>query len=193
MRTTRTMIKSSFILLILSLQLSVTALAQNQRKTSTAFEILNTFVGEWEGNATLYYPRSEGKTERKETISVICDTVLKGTYIECNSIWKQTNGNTRELITYWNYDAWIDSFQILYLYDNWPGKVNYPLSLDSSKRMFVGYDTFIARGGIPAEERVEWFISEDGNEIWSNEYNHYQTDPEGYWAKSFEFVWKRKH
>jgi len=193
MRTSGTIIKTSIILLILPVQLSISAFGQNKPKTSSAFEILNTFVGEWQGTATLYYPRSAGKSERKETISVICDTVLKGTYIECNSIWKQTNGNTRELITYWNYDARTDSFQILYLYDNWPGKVNYPLSFDSSKRMFVGHDTFIARGGIPAQERVEWFISEDGNEIRCNEHNHCQTDPEGYWAKSFEFIWKRKH
>ena len=182
-----------FILLLITFFILTTlVIAQNKMDIANPLDILNVFVGEWEGSATAFYPRIEGKENREETIYVTCRKVLKGTYIECNSIYKQTNGNSRELLVYWNYDAKADSFQILYLYDNWPGKVNYPLYFDTTERLFTGYDTFTVHGSIPAEERVETYISEDGNEIRHTEYNHYQTDPEDYWVKSFESVWKRK-
>ncbi|WP_420580917.1 hypothetical protein [Reichenbachiella sp.] len=153
--------------------------------------ILHTFIGEWTGNATAYFPRDSSRATRFETIQAVGKKILKGTYVEISSTWKQKNGSTRELLELLNYHVRKDSFQVLYLYDNWPGRVDYPLSFDKETRTFKGYDTFIARGGVPAEEKVEWVISEDGNEIRGTEYNHLSTDPEGYWPKTFEYVLRR--
>lgn len=160
----------------------------NQGKTS----ILLSFEGNWTGSAIAYFPRDKERPNRTETIVASGQKTLKGSYIQLNSTWTQPNGDYRTLLTFWNYHVRKDSFQILYLYDNWPGRVDYALSYDSANRTFKGYDTFMARGNVPAEEKVEWIISEDGNEIRSIEYNHLATDPEGYWPKTFEFVLRRE-
>ncbi len=154
--------------------------------------ILDVFVGEWQGTATAWFPRLDDREPRRESVEATCSKTLKGTYAEFRSTWTQPDGKSRDLIIFWNYDARRDSFQILFLYDNWPGKVQYALHYDSLKRLFKGYDTFTGRDGVPAQERVEWRISEDGNTIYGREFNHYQTDPEGYWPQTFEFVWQRK-
>ncbi|MEO9802689.1 MAG: hypothetical protein ABJF04_05540 [Reichenbachiella sp.] len=154
-------------------------------------KILHVFEGNWTGSATAYFPRDTTKENRIESIEAAGKKVLKDTYIEISSTWTQANQDYRTLLTLWNYHVRKDSFQILYLYDNWPGRVDYTLSYDSTARTFYGYDTFMARGNIPAEEKVEWVISEDGNEIRSTEYNHLSTDPKDYWPKTFEFVLKR--
>ena len=54
--------------------------------------------------------------------------------------------------------------------------------------MFSGEDEFIATGGVKAFEKVTWSLSSDKKELRSTEYNHFETDPEGYWPKTFEFV-----
>ncbi len=177
---------------LLLLCLSVLLPAQEKSRSDAATKILQSFVGEWEGSATAYYPRQEDKTPRKEMITVNARKMLKDTYVECSSVWTQPNGDYRELMIYWNYNTRADSFQILFFYDNWPGRVNYKLHFDPESRTLNGYDTFTGRGGVPAEEKVVWQISQDGNEIRCTEYNHYQTDPEDYWPTTFEFVWRRK-
>ncbi|MDW3209897.1 MAG: hypothetical protein R8N23_08525 [Reichenbachiella sp.] len=169
-----------------------TALAQNESKTFDPQPVLVTFVGEWTGQATAYFPRDSSKTTRLESIQAVGKKILKDTYVEIKSSWTQEDGSTRELLELLNYPVRKDSFQVLYLYDNWPGRVDYPLSYNEETRTFKGYDTFIARGGIPAEEKVEWVISKDGNEIRGTEYNHLSTDPDGYWPKTFEYVLRRK-
>ncbi|MDH4070778.1 MAG: hypothetical protein OEV30_10160 [Ignavibacteria bacterium] len=108
------------------------------------------------------------------------------------SVWTSEAGMSRELLKFLNYKQGTDSVTILYLYDNRSGRVLYPLSFDSESRELRGYDTFIARGNIPAEERVAWHLSEDLDIIVGTAFNHYQTDPEDYWPQSFRFVWRRK-
>lgn len=154
--------------------------------------IIHQFEGRWQGKATAYFPRDQGKANRIETVRATGKKVLKDTYVELSSTWTQPNGEYRTLLTFWNYHSRNDSFQILYLYDNWPGRVDYKLSYDTLTRTFSGSDTFIAKGGIQAEEKVEWVISADGKEIRSIEYNHLATDQEDYWPKTFEFVLRRE-
>ena len=166
--------------------------AQDKSKDFDPASVLNSFVGKWSGNATAYYPRDSTKKTRYETIEAIGRKILKDTYVEMQSTWTQENGESRELFILWNYHIKKDSFQILFLYDNWPGRVDYPLSYDPISRTLKGYDTFIARGGISAEEKVEWQISEDGKEIRGTEYNHLATDPEDYWPKTFEYILRRE-
>lgn len=167
------------------------AVVAQDAKTFDPLPVLHTFVGEWKGSATAYYPRDSTRNNRIEKINAEGKKMLKDTYVEISSTWTQEDGSSRELLEFLNYHVRKDSFQILYLYDNWPGRVDYPMSYDQETGTFNGYDTFIARGGIPAEEKVEMVISEDGNEIRGTEYNHLSTDPEGYWPKTFEYVLKR--
>lgn len=178
--------------LILLLFTCCSAFAQQGAKNFDPLPILHTFIGEWTGDATAYYPRDSSRTTRFETIQAVGKKMLKETYVELSSTWTQKDGSTRELLQLLNYHVRKDSFQVLYLYDNWPGRVDYPLSYNEETRTFKGYDTFMARGGIPAEEKVEWVISEAGDEIRGTEYNHLATDPEGYWPKTFEYVLRRK-
>ncbi|MEO9966771.1 MAG: hypothetical protein ABJF11_13320 [Reichenbachiella sp.] len=168
------------------------AFAQNKADANEIMSILENFEGRWQGTATAYFPRDKSLENRNETIEAVGEKVLKDSYVELRSTWTQANGDYRSLITFWNYHIKKDSFQILYLYDNWPGRVDYALDYDSATRTFKGYDTFVAKGGIQAEEKVEWVISEDGNEIKSTEYNHLATDPDDYWPVTFEFVLRRE-
>ncbi len=149
------------------------------------------FTGEWEGTGRAYYPREKDRSPRDETVSAGCRPILRGTYMECRMVWTQRDGRSRELIAYWNYNRDRQAYEILFLYDDWGGKVNYPLDFDPIRREFTGSDTFRVKG-IAAKEKVKWRISPDGNEIQGVEYNHLETDPEGYWPLTFEFVWRRK-
>ncbi len=182
--------KFTFILLLIlstNLIFSQTELQEDKK------ELLDVFVGEWEGTATAFFEREPERENRIEEISMVCKKILKGNYIRCESKWTNTkNGRVRDLVIYWNYDRRSDNYDILFLYDNWPGKVNYKLEYDKEATKLTGGDTFTASGNIPAEEKVEWVFSDNGNEIISREFNHYETDPDDYWAKSFEFVLERK-
>ncbi len=153
--------------------------------------VLGFFVGKWEGKATLFSPRGTNKL-RIESVTFTCIKVLKETYVQCKSTWTNIDRKTRDLITFWNYDKQNDQYEILYIYDNWPGKVNYPLKYDSGKRLLTGSDTFKGPDGVAAKEKVEWSISKNGNEIVSREYNHYETDPDSTWQLSFEFILHKK-
>lgn len=154
--------------------------------------ILEVFVGEWEGHATAYFPRNENRSNREETVSAVCTKVLGGNYIQCITNWTQQNGQSRELYIYFNYDKRNEVYKVLFLYDDWGEIVQYPITFDSENNVFRGVDTFTTSKGIKGEEHVEWWFSEDGNEIRGKEFNHYETDQEDYWPQSFDFVWKRK-
>lgn len=180
-----------FPLLVFSMFVSVSA-STGQTEPFTPTQFLDAFIGEWEGTATAWYPREDGRPPREETVRVTCRPVLNGTYVECHSVWTTGTGTSRELLTFWNYDQEVDSVNILFLYDNWAGKVLYPLSFDPESRELRGYDTFTASGNIPAEERVSWHLSGDLDTIQGTAFIHYQTDPEDYRPQSFRFVLKRK-
>ena len=172
-----------------------TSVAQSQLNTIDsikAAKVLNAFIGEWEGDATAYFPRDKDRKNRKEKVVVSGKKILNGNYIECNANWTQSNGENRELNIYLNYDKKKSLIDILFLYDDWPGKVNYPLGYDEKSRTLTGVDTFTTSKGVKGKERVEWWISEDHSIIVGREYNHYETDAEDYWPMSFEFEWKRK-
>ena len=177
--------KTNFAVLILGCIVGVPTIADELALS------LDVFAGEWAGEATAYFPRREDRDDRHEDVELHCEQVLKNTYVQCRSSWTTTDGRTRELLVFWNFDEESDRYQILYLYDNWPGKVNYELAYDAATRTLKGSDTFEGPGGVAAKERVEWTFAEDGQEIRSTEFNRYATDPEGYWAKSFEFVLRR--
>ena len=149
------------------------------------------FVGSWEGTSTLYRPRDTTRDIRVETVRAVCDSILKGTYVRCQSRWTREDGRYRDLNIYWNYNALDSLYDILFLYDDWPGKVNYPLTYDAENREFTGVDTFTTPKGVAARERVSWTISADGNTIVGTEHNHFATDPPDYWPMSFKFIWHR--
>jgi len=155
--------------------------------------IIKTFVGEWEGEATAFFPRKPDRPNRNEKVNVVCKEVLEGNYIECNTKWAIENGRTRKLLIFWTYNKKTEKFNILFLYDDWPEIVNYPLDYDPQNRIFRGIDNFTTSRGIKGEEHVEWEISADSNVIKGTEYNHYENDPKDYWPKSFEFTWRRKN
>jgi Protein of unknown function (DUF1579) len=164
----------------------------NQVDSAKAVKLLSAFVGEWSGEATAYFPRDKEKKNRKEKVEITGKTILGGSYIECNSNWTQSGGENRELNIYLNYDNKKAAINILFLYDDWPGKVTYPLGYDDKSRTLTGVDTFTTSKGVKGKERVEWWISEDHSIIVGREYNHYETDPEDYWPMSFEFEWRKK-
>jgi hypothetical protein len=176
---------SSYLMIIMSL-------SSPQVASQDTSNIIGIFEGEWEGNATAYFPRDKNRENREEVVKAECKKILKDTYIQCSTSWTRTDGRTRTLMIFLNYDNENKNHEILFIYDNWPGKVKYKLYYNEEERKFTGSDTFTAPGGIAAEERVEWFISTDGSEIRCIEYNHYVTDADGYWPKTFEFIWRRK-
>ena len=160
--------------------------------SAAAGEWLATLIGEWEGTATAYFPRDTGRSPRVERVTASCEWALGKAYVECRSVWTTDEGSVRRLITYFNYNHRSGEFDILFLYDNWPGKVNYPLAFDPEQRTISGRDTFTGPGGVDAEERVSWRIADDGNTISGLEHNHFASDSDGYWPKTFEFEWRRK-
>jgi len=154
--------------------------------------LMDKYVGRWEGTGTLYYPRDTSRAPRIEHVVASFERVLKGTYVEGNTSWtRTTDGRVRDLKIFFNYDDEQKAYQVLFLYDNWGGIVRYPLTVDTASWLLKGQDTFSAPDGTPAEEHVEWWFSDDGQEIGCREYNHYGSDPEGFWPLNFEFVWKR--
>lgn len=147
--------------------------------------------GKWVGKSETYYPRDSSKEKRIEEVQVECQYILKATYMECKSKWTDQNENTRDLRIYFTYNSREKHHDILFLYDNWPGKVNYPLYYDSLKNKFTGSDNFISSGNIKAMEKVEWFLDEKENKIISREYNHFENESDTFWPKTFEFTWQK--
>jgi hypothetical protein len=158
---------------------------------SSASGVPDLFLGKWEGTATAFFPRDPERQPRRESVTAECTHALKDTYVRCRTTWVSEAGDSRELLIFWNHNSRENNVQVLYLYDNWPGKVNYPLEWDPETRTITGADTFTAADNVAAEERVRWQFAADGTEISSIEENHYSTDPEDYWARSFEFTWQR--
>lgn len=152
---------------------------------------LKPIIGNWEGVAKRYNPRDSIQKIEIESIHASCKAILDSTYIECTTVWKSNNGSKRNLNIYFNYNSRQDLYDILFLYDNWPGKVNYPLKYSEADNTFKGRDDFIAKGGIQAEEKVSWQILDNGNRIISIENNHFNNEEENYWPKVFEFEWNR--
>lgn len=154
-------------------------------------QVLDRFMGRWHGTATAYFPRRPERETRDETVEVNCERALKETYVECHSKWTDQAGVMRELRMFWNYHPRDGRFEILYLYDNWPGKVQYLLDYDPEKRSLTGRDSFEGPGGVSAEEIVSWQFAADGQTIRSTEQNHFATDAGDYWPVMFEFTWQR--
>lgn len=149
-------------------------------------------IGEWEGRSTFLFEREEGREPVHEDVRATCGYILKKTYIQCDTQWtRDGDGRKRTFRVHFNYNALDETHQILFLYDNWPRHFAYPLKFDETENAFVGLSTFENSDGVEGNERVLWSVSQDGNEVRSREYNHLATDPEDYYAQSFEFIWRR--
>ncbi|MBT8061506.1 MAG: DUF1579 family protein, partial [Gammaproteobacteria bacterium] len=120
----------------------------NEPSPSPGLDVLENFVGRWQGTATAYFPRQPERESRHEQVQASCEKALEGTYVECRSIWTDTNGATRELRMFWNFHAREDRFEILYLYDNWPGKVQYKIEYNADTGTLTGRDSFQGPGGV---------------------------------------------
>lgn len=177
--------KITFLMALLCLSTSIAA--QHDAKLTT--KDLDFFIGEWKGEAVHYYPRDVSRETRTESVSAICDYILNQTYIKCETVWTTEGGKERKFLLHLN--ALEDTYQLLFMYDNWPRHVSYPLQYIAEKGIYMGESSFVGGDGIVGEERVEWLISEDKSEIVSKEYNHLSSDKEGYWAHYFKFRWKR--
>lgn len=180
------------VLIFLLLAWASVSLGQAPETDFSPDEVLEQFIGRWQGSATARFPRRPERALRQESVVADCKKALKATYVECRSQWTSTEGAIRELRMFWNFHPSEGQFEILYLYDNWPGKVQYLLEYDAEARTLTGRDSFEGPGGIAAEEVVTWQFAEDGQSIKSSEQNHYVTDPDDYWPTTFEFTWRRQ-
>lgn len=179
---------SHFKLKIILLLFSISIIKFDLNAQSISESPLNHFIGSWEGEAIRFSPR-KGLKEERETIKAECKSILDNTYVECTTTWKGKSSE-RYMNIYFNYNSKEDTYDILFLYHNWPGKVNYPMKYDENLKQFSGSDTFTAQGNIPAQEKVTWKILDNGN-IKSTEWNHFQNEDEDFWPKTFEFEWRK--
>lgn len=152
---------------------------------------LEFLIGEWEGQSTFLYPRDEDRSPAHETVQVSCAYVLKDSYIQCDTAWTNADDRTRTFRLHFNHNQLDEAYQVLFIYDNWPRHVSYLLNYDESKNAYIGFSEFEDAEGGTGEERVEWRLSDDQRELHSAEFNHLETDPDGFWANSFEFVWRK--
>ncbi len=166
------------------------ALAFGQEREKS-IEDLGFLVGAWRGEATLSYPREENRSARLETVEAACAYVLKDTYIQCDTAWTREDGETRTFRLHFNYNDLDGAYQTLFVYDNWPRQVSYLLNYDAKASAYIGLSDFEDSDGVAGQERTFWRVSEDGNEIRSEEYNHLETDPPDHWPRYFEFVWRK--
>ena len=148
-------------------------------------------IGDWEGQSTFLYPREEGREQSQETVSTTCKYVLKETYIQCDTAWTNAEDRTRTFRLHFNYNQLDEGYQVLFVYDNWPRHVSYLLHYDDKAGAYIGLSDFEDSDGVSGQERVEWRVSDDKRELRSSEFNHLETDPDGYWANYFEFVWRK--
>lgn len=154
---------------------------------------LDVFIGEWEGRSTFLFPRDEGRAPAHEDVTAVCKYVLKETYIQCDTAWTRSDGRTRTFRIHFNYNEEEGGYQTLFIYDNWPGISKYVLRYDSDAGDYVGFTEYENNDGVIVDERIVWVVSQDGNEIRSEEYHHAPSDSEGVWVQSFEFVWRRRN
>lgn len=158
-------------------------------KDEPTAEDLGFLIGDWAGEALHFYPREPGRLQRKEESRAECKYILRETYVQCDTVWTSEDGPERRLRLHFN--AMGSAYQVLFLYDNWPHHVAYPLTYDLDRRVFRGSSSFQNSDGTEGFERVEWNVSEDEREVVVQEYNHFATDPEDYWARYFKFTWRR--
>ena len=152
---------------------------------------LDFFIGEWRGEATLSYPREEGREPREETVAVSCNYILKDTYIQCDTAWTRADGRTRTFRLHFNHIEEDNVFQTLFIYDNYPHHVSYPLRFDAKTNAYLGSSDFEMDDGVAGSERIVWRVSEDGKEISCEEFNHLETDPDDFWPRNFQFTWRK--
>ena len=174
---------------------AVTALSfcaiTNAQAEENSIRDLDFFIGEWRGEATLSYPREEGREPRDETVSVSCDYILKDTYIQCDTAWTRADGRTRTFRLHFNHIEDENAYQTLFIYDNHPHHVSYPLRYNKESKAYLGASDFEMDDGVAGKERIVWRVSEDGNEISCEEFNHLETDPEDFWPRNFKFTWRK--
>ena len=181
------------MILLSAIQPNLYSQSQSSTIDSTnAKDLLNVFIGKWNGRGTAFYPRVKDRLDREETVTATGTKVLGGNYIQCSVKWTRKDGQSSELLIFFNFNVNINRYQVLFLYDDKGEIVYYPLTYYPKERVFKGENKFTTSNGVAAERRIEWWISEDGNEIRGREFNHFATDPENYWPRNFEFVWKRK-
>lgn len=161
------------------------------QKTEKSIKDLEFLIGAWRGEATLSYPREEKRSARLETVEAECRYILKNTYIQCDTAWTREDGQVRTFRLHFNYNHLDEAYQTLFIYDNWPRQVSYLFNYDVEANAYIGLSAFEDSIGVSGQERTLWRITNDGNEIRSEEYNHLETDPANYWPKYFEFVWRR--
>jgi len=181
---TRTIMAS----VVIMCSLPASGLAQEPEKS---IKDLNFLIGAWRGEATLSYPREVNRNARSETVEAECRYILKETYIQCDTAWTREDGDTRTFRLHFNYNSLDHAYQTLFIYDNWPRQVSYLLAYDAKAGVYAGQSDFEDSEGVSGQERIFWRVSEDGNEIHSEEYNHLETEPVDYWPKYFEFVWRK--
>ncbi len=163
----------------------------NDGVSKQSIKDLDFLIGEWEGQSTFFYPRDEGRTPSHETVRVLCQYVLKDTYIQCDTAWTNAQNQTRTFRLHFNHNQLDKAYQLLFIYDNWPRHVSYLLNYDDDQKAYFGFSEFEDANGQTGQERVEWRLSDDKRELHSTEFNHLESDPENYWANSFEFVWRK--
>ena len=174
--------------LLLTLFTPSLSLADELEKSIADLDFL---IGDWRGEAVLSYPREDGRDPRRENVEASCAYILNNTYIQCDTAWTREDGATRTFRLHFNYNALDEGYQTLFVYDNWPRHVSYLLHYDDNKGAYVGRSEFEDDDGVAGEERVIWRVAADGSEIQSEEYNHLETDPDDYWPRYFEFVWRK--
>lgn len=163
----------------------------NETDKEPSIKDLDFLIGTWEGQSTFLYPRDEERSPANETVKVSCAYVLKDTYIQCDTAWTNSDDRTRTFRLHFNHNRLDEAYQVLFIYDNWPRHVSYLLNYDDSEDAYIGLSEFEDADGETGEERVEWRLSEDERELRSAEFNHLASDPDDYWAKSFEYVWRK--
>ena len=174
---------------ILAMQLSPTfAFGQEAEQSIKDLDFL---IGAWRGEATLSYPREKNRDARLETVAAECGYILKNTYIQCDTVWTRDGGISRTFRLHFNYNNLDHAYQTLFVYDSWPRHVSYLVNYDTKADAYIGLSDFEDEEGVSGQERILWRVSEDGNEIHSEEYIHLEAEPADYWPKNFEFVWRK--
>lgn len=163
-----------------------TAFAQPPEALDPALEFL---IGTWEGEATLYAAPGDDRADRVESVAAKCIPILKNAYIQCDTAWRREDGRERTFRLHLNYNQISERHQMLYIYDNWPEHVRYPVDYAPETRSFTGVSAGENADGGAWEERVVWRVSEDGNEIHATEHVRDPGQPD--WRLSFEFTWRR--
>lgn len=155
---------------------------------------LDFLIGVWEGQSTHFFPRREDRAPVSEDVIFDCASVLKGTYVRCSTAWtRRDKKTTRTFLLYVNRVEPDGSLQVLYIYDNWPDHVSYPLRPDSvmqqttRERVFHGELATTDAEGRRVSERITWTFSSNESVLAATEYNHIDGELEEDWKLAFAF------